>query len=268
MRKLTLVALTLFFTNSSFGNLQVYPTRLFLSPRSKTGTISIKLKTDEPMTYRVSTMFYEMLPDGSMKQRPDLARSEESAKKYLRYSPKRISLKPGVEQVVRISARRFKSMSRKEVRTHLYFRPEEKTPNKNKKNKLTKKESAFDLRAQVAVAIPIIVSSEPSEKPHSIENFKLFTENGTNYFSFNLVNNSERYLYGDIKVYKNNSGDRKLLTEVKGISSYIPKRLIKFSLTELNKGSIPNGEYLAEFNEYSSVKKEEGKITKAQFIKK
>lgn len=266
--KFLLILLNIFFLSSiASASLQIYPTRLQLSPRNKTATLSIKLKGDKPETFRISTMFYEMLPDGSMKQRPDLTRGEESASPYIRFSPKRITLQPNVEQIIRISTRKLKKISRKEVRTHLYFRPEEKNNVQEIEIPGDKNQSAFKLKAQVAVAIPIIVSTEPNDKPHTLENFKVYNEKGINYFSVDLINSSDRYLYGDFKVTHEKDGKKQVIAAANGVSSYIPKRLVKYPFIKDKKAPLAGGKYTLEFLEYSGTKKDNGKVTKVEFKK-
>lgn len=54
MAKLTLSTFFLFFTLSStltFASIQVFPTRVNLSPSEKTATVSIRLRSDKPQTF-------------------------------------------------------------------------------------------------------------------------------------------------------------------------------------------------------------------------
>ncbi len=266
MRKMILL-LALLTPLSLWADLQIYPTRLHLNPRTKNGTLSIKLKSDKPETYRISTMFYEMKPDGSMVQRPDLSRSEESAASFLRYSPKRVTLQPNVEQVIRVSTKKLNKIKRKEVRTHLYFRPEDSDTKNSRSSGTDGKKSAFSLKAKVAVAIPIIVSTEPTDRPHKLKNFRVYSENGTNYFSSELVNSSNKFLYGDFKVTRQDGDGSTVVAAANGVSSYIPQRIVKFPFLKNHQGEMKSGTYILEFLEYSGVSKDKGLVTKVKFKK-
>lgn len=240
---------TLLFVSPCFANLQIFPTRVQLSPSNKTATISVRLRSNKPETFRISTMFYQMSYDGSMKQRPDLSRISESAASYLRFSPKRVTLQPNVEQVIRIRIKNIGKL-KNEVRTHLYFRPAEKPRNLDPITKNMKK-SAFELKAQIAVAIPVIVSPKPIAKDFALNNFKVFKKDGETKFKVDLIKKTKGFLYGDVKVYKVKGKKKKLVSAAKGISSYIPKRSISYSFLQSPKAPLEKGLYQIEFNEYS-----------------
>lgn len=269
MAKLTLSTFFLFFTLSStltFASIQVFPTRVNLSPSEKTATVSIRLRSDKPQTFRISTMFYEMARDGSVKQRPDLARSAESAASYIRFSPKRVELRPNVEQVVRIRVRNIAKL-KEEVRTHLYFRPSDKTNHDPIKKNIGAK-SAFELKAQIAVAIPIIITPRPMKKDFTLSKFKLFVEDNSVKFRVNLTKKTKGFLYGDVKVFKVKGSKKSLVGVAKGISSYITQRSVSYSLVNSNKNPLTKGKYRLEFNEYSQVKPEKGTVKSIDYTYK
>ncbi|MGH1467555.1 MAG: hypothetical protein ACRBBP_01570 [Bdellovibrionales bacterium] len=269
MKKLSSSILFLFFTLSSalaFANIQVFPTRINLSPSEKTATVSIRLRSDKPETFRISTMFYEMARDGSVKQRPDLARSSESAASYIRFSPKRVELRPNVEQVVRIRVRNIAKL-KNEVRTHLYFRPSEAVNHDPiKKNIGTK--SAFELKAQIAVAVPIIITPRPIKKDFSLSKFKLFIQDNSVNFKVDLTKKTTGFLYGDVKVFKVKGSKKTLVGTAKGISSYIKQRSVSYPLVNSVKNPLTKGRYRLEFNEYSQVKPEKGTLKSIDYVYK
>lgn len=253
---LTLLLLTLLSSAFAFANIQVFPTRVTLSPSEKTATVSIRLRSDKPETFRISTMFYQMNYDGGVKQRPDLARSSESAASYIRFSPKRVELQPNVEQVVRIRVKNIAKL-KNEVRTHLYFRPIDKETLDPIRKSLGKK-SAFELKAKVAVAIPIIISPRKTIKEFKLKNFKVFVADNQIKFRVELEKIGKGFLYGDAHVYKMNGKRKKLVGTAKGISSYIKKRIASYSLVNSRTNPLTKGKYRLEFNEYSQSKAEKG----------
>jgi hypothetical protein len=247
------------------ANIQIFPTRVNLSPTEKTATVSIRLRSDKPETFRISTMFYQMAYDGSVKQRPDLARSAESAASYIRFSPKRVELQPNVEQVVRIRVRNIAKL-KEEVRTHLYFRPSDPVSADPIKKNIGGGKSAFELKAQVAVAIPIIISPGKIKKDFSLKNFKVFVANNEVMFKVQLDKKGKGFLYGDFSVYKINGSKKDLVGMAKGVSSYISKREVSYSLVSSKKNPLTKGKYRIEFNEHSQSKPEKGNVKSIDYV--
>ncbi len=260
LKNKTILFISTIFLLSSFAeaNIQVFPTRINLSPLEKTATISLRLRSNKPETFRISTMFYEMAKDGSVRQRPDLAKSQESASKYLSYSPKRVELQPNVEQVVRIRVRNITPL-KEEVRTHLYFRPTDKVSKEPLKRNLSGK-SAFELKAQVAVAIPVIIMPKITKKDYELSKFKLFAEEGSLKFKTVLTKTSKGFLYGDFKVYRHNGKKKELVGQAKGVSSYINERIVSYPIASLEDQKLTKAKYTLEFNEYSHGKPEKGHL--------
>jgi len=251
-------------TQTSWANIQVFPTRISLSPTNKTATVSIRLRSNKPETFRISTMFYQMAYDGSVRQRPDMARSAESAASYIRFSPKRVQLQPNVEQVVRIRVRNIAKL-KNEVRTHLYFRPSDKTEDPIKQN-IGAGKSAFELKAQVAVAIPIIISPKKMKKDFSLKKFKVFVADNEVKFKVRLEKKSKGFLYGDFTVYKVNGPRKTVVGVAKGVSSYIAKREVSYGLVNSKKNPLTRGTYRLEFKEYSQSQPEKGKIKTIDYV--
>lgn len=250
----------IFFAVCSQANIQFFPTRINLSPKNKTATVSLRLRSDKAETFRISTMFYEMYEDGSVKQRPELSRSPESAASYIRFSPKQVTLQPNVEQIVRLRVRNISRLNQ-EVRTHLYFRPME-DPLSKYVQKAPKGKNSFNLKAQIAVAIPVVVTPKPLKKDFFLENFRFVKNKKTpSKFSFDLIKNSPGFLYGDVHVYKIDGKKKKLVAQAKGVSSYIKKRKVSYPFSDL-KGA-PRGLYQLEFTEYSQAGEPEQGLVKA-----
>lgn len=253
------------FTQNAFANIQIFPTRVNLSPTEKTATVSIRLRSQKAETFRISTMFYEMGYDGSVKQRPDLARSSESAASYIRFSPKRVVLQPNVEQVVRIRVRNIAKL-KNEVRTHLYFRPSESADKDPIRQNIGGGKSAFELKAQVAVAIPIIISPRKIKKDFSLKDFKVFVADNEVKFKVRLDKKSKGFLYGDFTVYKVNGSKKSIVGTAKGVSSYIARRQVSYGLVNSKKNPLTRGRYRLEFREYSQSKPEAGTVKTIDYV--
>ncbi len=130
------------------------------------------------------------------------------------------------------------------------------------------KKAAFNLKALIAIAIPVVVSTGEKEKIFEISNFKVFNKENQNYFSVDLINKSKGFLYGDFNVYQKQGSKKILVGAAIGVSSYIPKRQVSYALLEESTGQmLPSGNYELEFIEYSDMNREKGQTKLTSFTK-
>ena len=146
----------IFLSLPSFADLQVFPFRIVLSDKERTAQISVRHRGTKPMRYRITTVFYKMNPDGTMKPLDKVSSTDNAADSYFRYSPKQVLLEPNVEQVIRLMMRAPADLPEGEYRTHLHFEgmddPDAKPAENGKSD-----ESKMVLKARMAVAIPVVI---------------------------------------------------------------------------------------------------------------
>ncbi len=228
---------------------QVFPTRVVLSDKTKTAQVALRHIGNTPMKYRISLVYYKMGPDGSMKEEKNVKSETQSARDMIRFSPKRVELKPNGEQVVRIVVRKRSTTLEGEYRIHLHFE-EEDLQVKDKSN-ADKSSVAMSLTPRLAVAIPIFVRVGAPQVKASLSNLKLVTvEKTKTAFSVEILNTGNANVYGDFRVYQVVGGSKKLVGEVNGVSSLIERRKAVFVLSEpQNLDLSKKGKLLLELKE-------------------
>jgi len=140
--------------------LYVAPHRVVIGAGVKVETINVSNKSNEARRYDLQVIDQVMTEDG-VTQRQDTF--PYSAKRMLRFVPKRFTLQPGERQVVRVMARRTKDMASGDYHSHLLFReiPLKKKQvadlEKDRKEANTKGAASFEIRALYGLAVPIVV---------------------------------------------------------------------------------------------------------------
>ena len=251
MLNILLLLLNLTPANAS---LQVHPTRVIFSGGERVAQVTIEHRGDQPETYRISTMFYRMEKDGAMTPVLNPQESDRSAHKMIRFSPKRVTLEPFKEQVVRILLRNPKGIPETDLRTHLYFRPSDEAPKVDDPKEPNK--TQMSLRAKVAVAIPIIIKNKKKydyADSLKLKNLKLIktNDNKTN-FTVNIENQSDNFIHANLRLYYKKDGKTYLVSRVNGVSIYTKNRTAKYPINMPDKVKLESGELSLELKLPSS----------------
>lgn len=108
----------------SHARLIVTPTRVVFEGRTHSQEIILIHVGDREATYRISFLHYRMKVDGSLEEIKEPKPDEQItfAAKFIRYSPRQVTLKPGEKQTVRLMVRKPKDLSFGEYRSHLLFK--------------------------------------------------------------------------------------------------------------------------------------------------
>ncbi len=190
------------------------------------------------MQYRISTVYYKMEKDGAMTKVAEPKKEETFAGDLLRFSPKTVTLEPDVEQIVRVMLKLPAQLADGEFRAHLHFEGMDDAEDKNLI--VETKESAMNLKARMAIAIPVIVKKGTPTSTITFSDLKVIkTPNEKTKFSVTMKKDGSANAYGDlalVNVLK--SGKIKPVGEVNGISSYIAERTLSYPL---NLGDVEAG---------------------------
>lgn len=248
MKFFILVLLSVFSFSNVFASARVMPTKVFLDTKSRSFKISIKNKATESKWFSIKTVFYRMGKDGSMKKvdKPEI--EEKSASKLIRFSPKRVFLKPDQEQIVRISLRKKPGLEDGEYRTHLFI-VEDELSDKPSASGLGK--IGMDLRSRVAVAIPVLYRHGKVTHKIKMNQFKVAAEKDGKYLNFNLENTGNTFVFGTLEAYFVPEGDvdkRRKVLFIKGVSSYLKNRSMKYKFNVSDK-DLKNGKLEVFFRE-------------------
>lgn len=164
LKKLTIttfIAATMLFPASVSAQTEssilfVAPHRVIIEDGQDIEVLNVANKSNEERRYDL-TVVNQVMNEQGLTQRLDTF--EYSAARFLRYVPKRFSLKPGERQIVRVMVRRPSGLEEGEYHSHLLFReiPVEKRSKSDVDTLTTDSGVSFEIRTLYGVAVPIIV---------------------------------------------------------------------------------------------------------------
>ena len=222
-----------FISSIALADLQVFPLRVLLSEKDRHTQISVRHRGKKPMKYRITTVFYKMNADGTVKPLEKKQITEKSADSLFRFSPKQVLLEPNIEQVIRVVLRAPAELPVGEYRTHLHFEglddPNEKTAGQEKTS-----DAQMLLKARMAVAIPVIVRKGSPTLKVTLSNLKYVkTQDQKPAFSVDMKREGNSIPFGTFEVLSIAAGkEPKVVGVVNGVSSYIDFRNVTFPLLE------------------------------------
>lgn len=140
------------------GDLMVAPNRIIITERERTGELSLVNVGPRTATYRISFIQMDMAEDGALKEYTDKRPDGRYADTLIRFSPRQVTLEPGVAQVVRYSLRKSEGLVPGEYRSHMVFRAvPESDPVNQPQTDINPNEFSVSLIPVYGVAIPFIV---------------------------------------------------------------------------------------------------------------
>lgn len=202
--------------SSGVGELFVSPTRIVFEGRDRSEVVTLMNQGEDTTTYRISFKQLRQKKDGSYVDIDTPKPDEKFADKLIRYSPRQVVLKPGERQSVRLMVRKPRNLADGEYRSHMLFKT---VPPKSFGDDIEKADDdkvSIQLIPVYGITIPVMVRhGELLSKP-SIQNITLSKDKKD--LTFNLNNNGNKSLYGDIFV---TFGDY-VVGSIKGIAVYTP----------------------------------------------
>lgn len=145
------------------GYLFISPQNLHLNDDKRIGQLNLVNKSKVKKTFRVVLKDYFMNENGKLIEKP----FDHSAKKILRFAPRRITLEPNESQYVNISAKMGKLKDNQEYHVHAEFIEVENAHVDQSKAKNGNKDKglALSVGAAYGVAVPVFVTKgEPKVK--------------------------------------------------------------------------------------------------------
>lgn len=202
----------------------IAPTRVTLDPGERSTELVVVNKGNEETAFRISVENRRMLLDGAMEAVETAQEGELFAREMVRFSPRRIILKPGERQIVRVSARFQAGMEPGEYRSHLRLQGAPLSAGRTLQSATN--EDGEDLSIQLiairSITIPVIlrvgeldadVDIQALElRPSSVEDETLLVAR--------LNRTGSRSTYGDVKVYTPDQPEPVFFA--RGIAIYTP----------------------------------------------
>lgn len=229
--RLFILAVTCAISTPAFADLQVFPTRLTINNRARTGVFNLRHIGNKTTRYRISPVFYKMGDDGSLQkvEKPTLA--EKYAGDMVIYSPRMIALEPGKEQVVRIQVRRPIDLAEGEYRMHLQFETfDDVDAEEVGSGSDAEKGVNMALKAHRAIAVPILV--QQGEINMAVELKNPIVSNA-NELTVTLEKSGNRSAYGDVTVEYKAGTEWQPLSELRGVAVYNDKRSVSLPLANI-----------------------------------
>jgi P pilus assembly chaperone PapD len=232
------------------GGISIAPTRIVMDGNSRIATVYLSNKGDTDATFRVMLRDKHMLESGQIVDLGDEELETNSAKPYIRYSPRRVVIPPRGNQTIRLKLRNPSegALPRGEYRTHLVF---QSIP----MNMPSANEDHIQATAIIETSIPVIVRRlAPEAVVELSEAWVDTTDNNesTPTLNINLVRNGQRSIYGDVNVFlKQASGDPEQVAVISGLAVYFPtpQRSLKIPLQRSFNGLKDESQLLVEFTE-------------------
>lgn len=94
---------SVFFTSTVYAEVMITPTRVLLENGQRSSELIIVNKGDEEAAFRLSIENRRMTVDGSLELAETAHEGEKFVKDFVRFSPRRVILRPGQRQTVRVS---------------------------------------------------------------------------------------------------------------------------------------------------------------------
>lgn len=207
--------------------LLVTPTRVVFEGRTRHATLTLSNTGTEPATYRISFIQMEMAEDGQIREVPAV-RGGAYSDSLVRFSPRQVTLQPGVPQTVRLQLRPHAGLPDGEYRSHLLFRALPAADDDPAKPKSRRKVS-IKLEPVYGVAIPVIVRQGEARAVTGIRSMELRPTGGRKagpFLRVNLTREGNRSVYGDVVVTLDRGDGRPLEAgRVNCVAVYVPTGL-------------------------------------------
>ena len=225
--KLIFIGCTLAVLSSSVSArdaLQILPTRMVMSNETSADLTLIN-KGDEAGTYRILLRNIRTDDDGQFQEAVEAREGELVADKFIRYSPRRITVDADSNQKVRLVVRKPRNLNPGEYRTHMVFQSLPKQAPNTLENS---QEVVVSVDPIIEISIPIIVRVGDLDAQIELGDMSLGDDN---LLSMQIKRSGNRSIYGDVEVFVN-SGKAKGVQAgfVKGVSVYVPNALRNFLL--------------------------------------
>lgn len=234
------------------ASLQVFPTRIMMTDLKRMGQISIRHIGDKPEEYKISAVFYRMNEEGRMEIIKTPEPTEHSAVNMLRFTPRKITLPPNVEQIIRIIALKPANLEAGEYRAHLHLEPLGQESNDSPPSRKADPNAVnMQLSAKMAIAVPIIVRHGKTEVNVKLARLRyLLDQKKTPAFTAELEKTGNGFVFGDIFTFiLHKDGTTEQLGLIKGVSSYIPRRALFFPIGNADPSKLRGNRLKVEFRE-------------------
>jgi len=212
-----------------FGDVNLFPKRVVIDGRRQIATVGLYNKTADEGDYEISVVDMAMTPEGQLVAfnnglSEQQKASVKTASPFLRYSPRRVTLRGSESQIVRIMARASSDISPGEYRSHfnVIAVPRNAAGGFSIDNAVSGTEQSgigVTIRPRFGISIPIIVRIGETTLSVGIREAALLTaQDGSQAVGIILTRSGTRSAFGDIMV--TTSGSDVPVTSARGVGVY------------------------------------------------
>ena len=173
--KYSIIVLILLLTISSVveASLLISPTRIAFGDRDRVQRVTLINSSSEVKTYRLEWVEQRVNNQGGYEiLTPEQAAIFPVASKYIRFTPRQVTLQPGQRQTIKLLARRGKDIQNNEYRSHLRFTA---LPSRSN-NSSPVSGVAMQLNLLMSYTIPVILRNGSLNVSTKIERIELQTQ--------------------------------------------------------------------------------------------
>lgn len=227
-----LVLVSLLGARTASADLMLYPTRVVLENKQRAAQVEMINRGDKPETYRISLVNRRMTETGEIVEARQAEPGEQFADEMVRYSPRQVTLQPGVSQTVRLSVRKPAELAAGEYRSHLQF---DRLPDVEGEASLENsartdnRQLSVMLKALVGASIPVIVRHGETAAQVVLDELAIeapVARDQPPLLAFAIRRDGNRSVYGNLLAeFTPNGGKTVAVASVAGIAVYVPNAL-------------------------------------------
>lgn len=253
----TLALALLLGAQAAWADLMLYPTRVELEKNQRAAQVELVNRGTKPETYRISLVNRRMTETGEIVEAKEAQAGEQFASPMLTYSPRQVTLQPGVGQTVRISVRKPAELAPGEYRSHLQFDRVADAEGQSSLEAVSKPEEgqiAIVLQALVGASIPVIVRHGDTAATATLDGLKVEPATDklkTPVLVFAIQREGNRSVYGDLVAEFAVAGAKPVeVARVAGVAVYVPNvlRQARMPLTLPEGLALKNGTLTLRFS--------------------
>ncbi len=202
------------------AELLVAPTRVVLSPASRSAELVLVNKGAEPAAFRLALENRRMRSDGGLEAAETALPDERFAADKLRFSPRQLVLEPGARQVVRIMADAA-DLAPGEYRSHLRLMSAPVSAGRSTVATGDRPDNSLsiELIAIRSITVPVILRVGSLDAQVTLNSAAL-AQPGDNQLVIKLARAGSRSTYGDISLTV--AGEKQPAWLVRGVAIYTP----------------------------------------------
>lgn len=151
----------------------ISPQRVELGDRNRSEVLTVTNRTENRAAYELGLEDYSMSEDGATIRVESL---DYSARRIIRFSPRRFTLEPGQTQTIRVLSRRSGQLADGTYRTHLVFREVTPPTSADAPRQPTSGNTSFGIGFRFNIAIPVVIAAGESQSTVGVEEAEVLPE--------------------------------------------------------------------------------------------